>query len=1645
MPILKLPFLQSTKDPKQPWSYNAATTEVPSSSILAPLRKRECQTRQQQVRQGTPRRIGCTPRPREEYPIYDSCIISPSRSPDMNQVGAGSGIVARSGTGVEAHRCTLKSMTNSSTFPSIHHAAESITPSSGRCTEADYPSSGAMDWASGDTHAERRRKAVRTTATSSLSKSAAAYGKSFMMMGQAMGFGTYACPANPSSTASSVPRELTNSHLSVAQFGGGGRRMSTPSMPSPPQMPYYDSRASNVTASCRSSSMAPRPNSALSNARTWIASSPSGSLRTSSDESNGYYNVGNGQSDSGSVGSPTAIYGYRPSDQTVDLVSSRIPPLLAEREYKVEGLDKVFAVTWLSSEEVLLGTKCNKLIVLNTRTRKQLTLGRLEECLLSSVTSESSRIEGIAAAGSGSSSPLSSRSPTTGSPNTRVYGASYLSSNSRQGSVSSGITNGLERGLRFFNPGRRSSTPSFTMAGNALAANRPYATDHYIGAMATTTTTTAAANRSPAPTPNTASLGSRSPSASPNSSTGAMHAMAAASTSTGVRSISVNPSRTLIAIGAGEPFQVTIYSLPEFESVGVMYGHSDLVFSLTWASDTVLVTGSRDGSMRVWSMDSPVVTTLPAVGQPIEVRLHSIAQTEDKTKVRDLSLNRGTGELMTLSTDGYVKLWDRESFNQASKMKLKYTQETVCLTSNPDANLFAVGSQSHISVIDPRTPSIVHVADSCDEGWGVRSLDFKSHIITSGGGYGRVGFYDLRAQRYLDGFGDNTDRAYHEIGQGWLNRDTAYAGSIMGFQIRNAIYAMEYDSTGTRLFTAGGPLQLGLCGAYAALWSYSPHRPRTQSPNPASRMATRWDASREYDSQTFSEDYNLHDASDRSHDHPSVTRDDDFFGALNLQNQDGDDQDYGSLEDADLDLIADIVDGKAPHQSTQRRRPLRAAAHQTDDNSAGNELQDSVARADTVHVVTSLFRYVLDGSQEDIDFHESSAFDPTRPPLGNHMDQLVPLADDADEDHFREWSGSTPKRQTRSALDYRMNSKASSHIDYRMMPKASPKARRQMPSTHQSLESIARSTRHMRTVSIDEGLNSSTPRSGNPARSLPVPPTMTAAMPERILAERKGVQDRNIHVKEIPKPIVRSAMKPPNNSQSKALPTKVKLVRHIQLPTELFDDSDQEDASRIKDQGRRSGLEEDKENLEETKPAVPEVPVATEVLATPAIPGPSRFTRMSKKNVSPAKKPLATIPTPQDDDANEVKNDDLEAKEEEEQEQVSKNVQELKRVLRTLRLPLTETLETSLDVLDAAAVKKGGLCEMMGLMLQLGGMYEKKEEVLHQMTDQIIAHQEQPRADPTADKKIQKLSQELEAVKHDLAISQKECHALEIKSNGLTTELERVNKTKDEEAQQDLPRSEKRQLLDAASQVSGTWGSIQELHRLETSSPSSKVAQQTQDVMLTNWQGHVLRIEHELKGLKAVLDSSSALGMSTATTEVLELEAQLESALLDNRRLQIKNRTLTKELLSLHEEAADVTSRLPDEHGQSDAKYKPLIQAVMAGLGVKSHHNIMPVLEEIGWILQDVPKLRRFIASIEKIVWESEILERTVKVRSLRGIDKDHIVDGKADIRIMVGRTCSMAFEETLQRLKEWSELLDVLNHVEFAEDIEDTATLVQT
>ncbi|CAG8764762.1 12134_t:CDS:2, partial [Acaulospora morrowiae] len=204
-------------------------------------------------------------------------------------------------------------------------------------------------------------------------------------------------------------------------------------------------------------------------------------------------------------------------------------------------------------------------------------------------------------------------------------------------------------------------------------------------------------------------------------------------------------------------------------------GHSDLVFSVAWIDDDHLVSGSRDGTIRLWSMESNIISEMQLLPRKyINVHQCLLIRSEWSGKVRDLQFNPNTQQIMTLSTEGYVRLWDASYLNQVSKIPLVHTNENVCLSMNSKVNLFAVGSQAHISIVDPRTTSIVHEIDSVDDGWGVRSLNFDNHIITTGGGFGRLSFYDMRAQNYLE-FPMHTDKAessmdcnYKETGSGWL-------------------------------------------------------------------------------------------------------------------------------------------------------------------------------------------------------------------------------------------------------------------------------------------------------------------------------------------------------------------------------------------------------------------------------------------------------------------------------------------------------------------------------------------------------------------------------------------------------------------------------------------------------------------------------------------------------------------------------------------------------------------------------------------------------------------------------------------------------------------------------------------------------------
>jgi WD repeat-containing protein 40A len=358
----------------------------------------------------------------------------------------------------------------------------------------------------------------------------------------------------------------------------------------------------------------------------------------------------------------------------------------------------------------------------------------------------------------------------------------------------------------------------------------------------------------------------------------------------GIHALAVNPSGTLLATGSAESHQLCIYRLPDMKPWLVLDGHSDTVFSCQWLSDRQLVSGSRDHHVCFWQIpDDERSAVSPMTSNPNDLscvnigRSSSVSQQramvcEHAGKVRSLQVNRRLREFMTLSADGTCKLWDTEQMRSTSTVPLMYSNETVCMAVQPETNMYAVGSQNHISLIDPRVGRPIASVESCDERFGVRSLVWKpaasglsrgipEQVLTIGGGMGRISFYDCRAGRYLL-IDDNSSAIAHSVlspinaatsrvdtagimkknsnplynvgnnstidqttssknprgyclqtSGGWLHRDRNYfVTESLGYRVASAVYTLSYSPDGQRLFAAGGPLQLGLRGSYAAMW-----------------------------------------------------------------------------------------------------------------------------------------------------------------------------------------------------------------------------------------------------------------------------------------------------------------------------------------------------------------------------------------------------------------------------------------------------------------------------------------------------------------------------------------------------------------------------------------------------------------------------------------------------------------------------------------------------------------------------------------------------------------------------------------------------------------------------------------------------------
>uniref|UniRef100_A0AAG5CNH0 DDB1- and CUL4-associated factor 12 beta-propeller domain-containing protein n=1 Tax=Anopheles atroparvus TaxID=41427 RepID=A0AAG5CNH0_ANOAO len=298
-------------------------------------------------------------------------------------------------------------------------------------------------------------------------------------------------------------------------------------------------------------------------------------------------------------------------------------------------------------------------------------------------------------------------------------------------------------------------------------------------------------------------------------------------TQSGIHACQINPSHSLLATGARHSADIAIYRLPTLDPLCIgENAHRDWVFDMCWLDDQFLVTGSRDTKLALWRVNEDLMEFPEAKDgeeeQDVPTYAHispiSVKECRGAQKIRAVCFNQEYRELALLSLNGYMHLFNAETFSQKLSRKLPNCQENVCIACQPNG-LYAVGCRSYTLLLDPRTLQAVKKIASRYSGCGIRSASFQGNILTIGTGLGMLMFYDIRAGKYLESCINSSRTVVLKASRGYVAQFPDE--EIDGFQQMKympAIYTHCYDRSGTRLFTAGGPLPATLIGNYAGIW-----------------------------------------------------------------------------------------------------------------------------------------------------------------------------------------------------------------------------------------------------------------------------------------------------------------------------------------------------------------------------------------------------------------------------------------------------------------------------------------------------------------------------------------------------------------------------------------------------------------------------------------------------------------------------------------------------------------------------------------------------------------------------------------------------------------------------------------------------------
>lgn len=222
----------------------------------------------------------------------------------------------------------------------------------------------------------------------------------------------------------------------------------------------------------------------------------------------------------------------------------------------------------------------------------------------------------------------------------------------------------------------------------------------------------------------------------------------------GIHAAQINPSRTMLATGARHSPDVAIYRLPTLDPVCIgENAHQEWIYDMCWLDDQFLVSGSKDTRLSLWRVNEDYMELPPVDKKSMPTHAHIspviVKECRAAQKIRSVCFNKEYKEIAVLSLNGYIHLFNAETFSQKISRKLPNYQDNVCIACQENG-LYAIGCRSYTLLLDPRTLQAVKKIASRYNGCGIRSASFQGNILTIGTGLGMLMFYDIRAGKYLE-------------------------------------------------------------------------------------------------------------------------------------------------------------------------------------------------------------------------------------------------------------------------------------------------------------------------------------------------------------------------------------------------------------------------------------------------------------------------------------------------------------------------------------------------------------------------------------------------------------------------------------------------------------------------------------------------------------------------------------------------------------------------------------------------------------------------------------------------------------------------------------------------------------------------------